>query len=219
MGQGFDIVRNWGNDEFGLAKESKSFKAYPFICEPMAQEWNPSFDQYFNTTAAAIPWHRRLSDGISTAFRRLDEEAPKGSNKVMVVLQTEIEEPVVGDSSEFVSGNTQDDGNTGNSGDYNDGWGNGSGEVPWWVYFVIVLLSLICAALLALLIWCCMNRKREEPEQGPKKQIYVYRSQSQKERWEKIKKEEARAQREKGFSKNGKRTPSTPSHVSGPESV
>jgi hypothetical protein len=137
----------------------------------------------------------------------------------MVVLQTEIEEPVVGDSSEFVSGNTQDDGNTGNSGDYNDGWGNGSGEVPWWVYFVIVLLSLICAALLALLIWCCMNRKTEEPEQGPKKQIYVYRSQSQKERWEKIKKEEARAQREKGFSKNGKRTPSTPSHVSGPESV
>jgi hypothetical protein len=76
-----------------------------------------------------------------------------------------------------------------------------------------------------------MKRQPEEPEQGPKKQIYVYRSQSQKERWEKIKKEEDERKRasqtadekQKAYDQRRARalsmdkqapTPSTPSQVS-----
>lgn len=71
---------------------------------------------------------------------------------------------------------------------------NENSGTAWWVIFLIVLLSLLCLVLLVLLAWCIWKkyneRQQKSQEVGPKKQIYVYRSQSQKERWEKIKKEE-----------------------------
>jgi hypothetical protein len=110
---------------------------------------------------------------------------------MLVVLQTEKEEPVAGDNAGFVGDGTTGDGSGNGSGSGNGGW-------PWWAYLIIALLAVLCAALLAWLIWAiCQGRKKEPEQAGPKKQIYVYRSTSQKERWEQIKKEEKKRERER----------------------
>merc|ERR1711871_1452671 len=173
LGEGFEIVRNNGNDEFGLAKEAKRFSAYPYLCEKMAQGWDSNLDQLVPT------------DGQRTLRRRLDS-AP-GSDKLLVVLQTESEEPVGNDSAEYL-GSAE----------------NGESGTAWWVWFVIALLSVLCFILLVLLIWCCCNRDSNEPEAGKKKQISVYRSQSQKENWERIKKDEEQKKRARAERKSSR---------------
>jgi len=116
------IRRDPGSDEFGLAKETKTITAYPFYCESMSQNWDPDFDVYHGS--------------ISQSLRRRLEATP-GSEKVLVVLKTEGEEPVPTDEVEFESRENV-------LGEVDDGLE--------WYYWVIIALSIVSFLLLIAFI-------------------------------------------------------------------
>jgi hypothetical protein len=143
LGEALQVKRDAGSDEFGLAKEETSFSAYPFYCSRMSQNWDPDFDTYYGPESVQLK-----PEGDSLGRRRLDEISYPGEDKMIVVLQTEGDEPVDGDRMLFEEVQYVDP----------------QGEDTWY-YWVIGTLAILCFLLLVALIAFFVYYKKHKGKQ------------------------------------------------------
>jgi hypothetical protein len=153
LGQQINVKRFAGSDEFGLAKEEKTFAAYSFYCEKMSQDWNPSYDTYGVTTTPAP----------SRNLRRRLQDTP-GSDKVLVIMQTETDEEPV-----------PEDGITFETVEYVDDEGSSNEHSTWylWVIGAFAILIFLLLIVIGVILYYCRKQKQQ--------QKYVSRTRSTRE--------------------------------------